>query len=285
MIEHILIPTDGSDEAGIAVDHARELAMRFNATAHVLHVVNVRKMETAPQSNEMRTKGENLVGSTAEEITQRGVAVETEVQTGHPSDCILEYVAKQDIDTIVMGTHGRTGVRQYLLGSVTEKVIRLSEIPVLTVRLSADRPLNTPYNNILVPTDGSQGALEATKWGMAIAGAFDGTIHAFSVVESAVLGIDLRTDFQEQIRESAEHAVADVVDAAHDEDLDTTAAVSQGIPYREILSYITEYDIDLVVMGTQGRSKIDRYLLGSVAEKTIRTASIPVMTVRRPATQ
>lgn len=154
---------------------------------------------------------------------------------------------------------------------------------MLTVRLSTERSQYFPYEDILIPTDGSRGARGATDWAITVADAYGGTIHSVSVTESAALGIDVRSSVQlEQMRDVAEDAVTAIVDAAHDANLDATSTVSQGTPYKEILAYIDEHDIDLVVMGTHGRSDIDRYLLGSVAEKTVRTSPVPVMTVRLP---
>lgn len=285
MIETVLVPTDGSDHAGIAVDHGVELGARFDATVHVLHIVDVSSMETVPQSDESRAKGEELVNSIATEATRRGVTIETAVRTGTPSERILEYTSEEDIDLVTMGTYGRTGVRRYLLGSVAEKVVRLSDVPVLTVRRSRDRSSHFPYDNVVVPTDGSQGVQEAIGWAITIAKACGGTIHALSVIEPIPFGIDVDIGpgiQRDRMQESAENAVARVVEDARDEDLDTTAAVTRGRPHEEIVSYIDEHHIDLVVMGTRGRSGIDRYLLGSVAEKTVRTSPVSVMTVRQP---
>ena len=283
MIDTILVPTDGSDEAAVAVDHGIELATRFNAAVHVLHVVDVRKMETAPDSDDARVRGQELVGAIAEEAQDQELSVTTAVLRGTPSERILQYASKEDLDLITMGTHGRTGVQRYLLGSVAEKVVRLSDIPVLTVRLSTERPQYFPYKNVLVPTDGSRGARGATDWAITVADAYGGTIHALSVTESAALGFDVRSSIQlEQMQGAAEDAVTAVVGAAHDAGLDATSTVSQGTPYKEILAYIDEHDIDIVVMGTHGRGDLDRYLLGSVAEKTVRTSPVPVMTIRPP---
>lgn len=108
MIDTILVPTDGSDEAAIAVDHGLELAMQFDAVVHVLHVVDVRKMETAPDSNDARARGQELVNSIAEKARNQQLSVTTAVRTGMPSECILEYASRENLDLITMGTHGRT---------------------------------------------------------------------------------------------------------------------------------------------------------------------------------
>lgn len=283
MLDEVLIPTDGSDEAGVAIDHGLDLAEQFDATAHVLHVVDVQKTETAPHREAWRKRGEEYVGEVADDASRAGIAVETEVRTGYPADCILAYTDEYDIDLVAMGTHGRTGVRRYVLGSVAERVVRLADVPVLIVRLTEHRPHYFPYEDVLVPTDGSPGVAAATKWAIGIADAYNATVHALSVIDPMSLGIDVRSVERTQILEdAAEEAVDDVLAAAREAGLAATGAVTEGTPYREIGTYVHEAEIDLVVMGTNGASDIERYLVGGVTDRTIRTSHVPVVTIRRP---
>jgi nucleotide-binding universal stress UspA family protein len=101
------------------------------------------------------------------------------------------------------------------------------------------------------------------------------------------MGFDVRSEvIGERLEDAARTAVGTVEERAANASVsEIETAVEYGTPYREIRTYVTENDVDLVVMGTQGRSGIERYLLGSVAEKTVRTSPVPVMTVRRPEQQ
>ncbi|WP_114575586.1 universal stress protein [Saliphagus sp. LR7] len=139
MYDRILLPTDGSETTDRALAHAADLADRYGADLHLLYVIDVTvfadDVETAGIVSEFETMGDRIVGRVAAEAREAGVEpAATAVVRGTPHRTILEYVDEEGIDLVVMGTHGRTGLDRYLLGSVTEKVVRLSDVPVLTVR-------------------------------------------------------------------------------------------------------------------------------------------------------
>lgn len=163
MYKHILYPTDGSTGAEAALAHCRTLAETYGATVHVLYaaerlephglsgdvevhshsgMVGDPKGEEAgmvgsrKKSDEVRADIEEHATSLVESVADQlgDVQTETVVRAGPPYKAILDYVESHDIDLILMGTHGRTGLDRYLLGSVTEKVVRMSDVPVMTVR-------------------------------------------------------------------------------------------------------------------------------------------------------
>ncbi|MFB6077630.1 MAG: universal stress protein [Halarchaeum sp.] len=142
MYDRILVPTDGSPEGEDAVDEALELAELTGATVVALYVIDTRDYTAIPESTwttlqeELRAEGQNAVATVEERANAAGVPVETTIARGAPHEVILEESA--DCDAIVMGTHGRTGVDRFLLGSVTERVVRQSEKPVLVVHVSED---------------------------------------------------------------------------------------------------------------------------------------------------
>jgi len=138
MYDRILFPTDGSDGAAAALDHALELADTYDATINVLYVVNTTYLGGGAAEGttveSLRESGERVVAETVERIGDRGVDAESEVRTGDPYRGIVDYADEIGADLLVMGTHGRTGLDRYLLGSVTEKVVRTADVPVLTIR-------------------------------------------------------------------------------------------------------------------------------------------------------
>ncbi|MFD1684656.1 universal stress protein [Halobellus litoreus] len=145
MYDRILIPTDGSECADSAVEHALDIAAQYDAELHVLSVVDSRDVShSAPAispeqvQQTLRDRAESVVESVAERAEAAGVTVVTAVEPGIPDDVVVEYAADEDCDLIVMGTHGRTGLERYLLGSVTERTVRRSSVPVLTVRGSEE---------------------------------------------------------------------------------------------------------------------------------------------------
>ncbi|ARS91125.1 universal stress protein [Natrarchaeobaculum aegyptiacum] len=131
------------------------------------------------------------------------------------------------------------------------------------------------YQDVLVPTDGSDGTREPLSHGLAVADRFDATVHALSVVPDGPFGAD-----GEAAIETANRAVERVDTEAQQAGLETVTAVERGVPHEEILAYVADNDVDMIVMGTQGRTGLDRVLLGSVAERVLRLADVPVVTVR-----
>lgn len=132
------------------------------------------------------------------------------------------------------------------------------------------------YGDVLVPTDGSDGTREAITHGLAIAERFGATIHALSVVPDPPLGT-LQND---AVMPAAHRAVERIEAEAARNGVPVETAVEHGTPHEEILAYADAHDVDMIVMGTQGRSGIDRVLVGSTTERVVRMADVPVVTVR-----
>ncbi|WP_121742774.1 universal stress protein [Natronorubrum halophilum] len=132
------------------------------------------------------------------------------------------------------------------------------------------------YQDVLIPTDGSDGTRQSISHGLTIADRFDATIHALSVVPEGPLG----TLQNGTATPAAYRAVERIESEATREGIETVTAVERGVPHEEILEYADEHDIDMIVMGTQGRTGLDRVLVGSVTERVVRMADVPVVTVR-----
>ena len=142
MYEKILLPTDGSDAGNPAVEEAIGLARETGAALHVLFVV-----EDIPYAPEMmddrveaqlRAVGEEALETIRTRADEAGVEIVADMREGAPHTSIIDYIEETDCDLVVMGTHGRSGLDRYLLGSVTERVVRTAPVPVLTVRRSED---------------------------------------------------------------------------------------------------------------------------------------------------
>lgn len=138
MYDTVLVPTDGSEPATRAVDQAIELAERFDATLHALFVINVDEstpldLSTEPVVEGLRNEGETITADAVDRAPEDLETV-TAVEQGAPDDVILEYAEQEGVDAIVMGTHGRRGLDRFLLGSVTESVMRNADCSVLVTR-------------------------------------------------------------------------------------------------------------------------------------------------------
>lgn len=142
MYDDILLPTDGSGAADAAVPHAIELADRYGAHLHVLYVADTTEYSTVTFEDDvvdpLAEEGEHVVDEVVEKASEQNIEAVGVVMKGGAYETILQYVDDEDIDVVVMGTHGRRGLDRALLGSVTERVVRTSDVPVLTVREDED---------------------------------------------------------------------------------------------------------------------------------------------------
>lgn len=286
MYDQILFPTDGSETARAAFDYALDVAAAHDATIRVINVADTTQTSATRISGDvvdvLEREGTDIVDDAARRAGDRDVSVLTDVYQGQPAETIVEYADTYDVDLILMATHGRSGLRRYLLGSVTEKVVRTATTPVLTVTPSEQDELTYPCGDLLLPTDGSRSAGLALTAAIELATATDARLHLLSVVETANLGIDVRSSMH---TDRLDDRANDILDAASERARtagvdDVVTAIEAGRPYREIRSYVDGNDIDLTILGTRGETDFSQYALGGVSAKLLRTSPVPVMLVR-----
>ncbi|WP_435179553.1 universal stress protein [Halorussus sp. AFM4] len=291
MYDTLLVPTDGSEHAERAAEHALTLARAFDATVHLINVVDVQEagglFSAGGVDEEFIGRLEDRARETIadlEALAEPGDDVRTAVVRNRPSKGILAYAEECGADLVFMGTHGRTGFDRYATGSVTERVVRLSDVPVFTVRATERSVVDDGYDDVLIPTDGSDCAELAIDHGIAIADQFDATVHAVYVVDvrtvATAVDAPVDTGLLERLEERGRDATEAVAEGAREAGLDAATAVREGVPARGLLDYADEADVDLVAMGTHGRTGFDRYFIGSTAAKVVRTSEVPVLSVR-----
>lgn len=154
MYDHLLIPTDGSKTAEYAVDQAVDVASKYDATVHALYVIDVDATSYAlgteqvdrirqghlDEMPEVKAEADAATGYVADVAAEHGLSVEEHVTAGEPARAIRNFVEDADIDLVVMGSHGRSGLSRVILGSVTEKVLRRTRLPVLVVDVHGEDP-------------------------------------------------------------------------------------------------------------------------------------------------
>jgi nucleotide-binding universal stress UspA family protein len=286
-LDFILVPTDGSESADAALDHAVAIASDHDATVHLLYVANTNEPSLVQYDGNvidvLEQKGETILSDARERAEQRGVPVVDDVVQGDPGPVIVNTAANDIVDLVVMGAHGRRTLGEYILGGVTEHVVNSSESLVLTVRSAEDVTPSYPYGDVLVPTDGSDHAMAALELGAEIANHHDATLQVLTIIDEPTLSVVLEsTPTRDQLEEHAREVLEEAETIATNAGVrDVVTMVEFGSIPREIQAVAEAEGINLIVMGTHGRTGLNQHLLGSITERVLRTAPTPVLTTRR----
>ena len=283
-LPRILFATDGSDCAERARRYATHLADRFEAALHVVHV----EERPADLADVVDVQEADILADLHSIERGTSVVAEPRVQERrvvHPSaaEGLLAYATEHDIRLLVLGTHGRRGLRRLLLGSVAEEVVRRADAPVLTVGPGADVHAMSG-GTLLVPVDFSsaQDTLLAHACEWALAYDMDVVLAHAVEVEGVPDVYGLRSDppAPDALADRARTALREPADALRDRGLDVRVEVRAGPAAAEVLDAADALGADLLAIATHGRSGLDRVLMGSVAERVLRQAPCPVLTVK-----
>ncbi len=287
--KRILVPTDFSPSANRALPLAEKIAERVDAEIHVLHVRVLLDdphvdSKTLDEVERVLTVSEPATRQALEEVGQNGHApIHAHMKRGIvAAEVILDAITEYDCDLVIMGTHGRRGLKRLLTGSVAQEVVHHSPVPVLTIRADADDP-RLPHK-ILVAVDFSETSLEAVEWAATIAPALDAEITLLHVVEKMIYpdfyALDsLPEAYMKQIVSHCHKALSDL-GTEHLADVPYSTAVIEAQVAQGIASFAEENDHDLVVLATKGLSGVTHTVFGSVAERVVRLSEVPVLTVR-----
>ena len=286
-IRRILCPTDFSELSKAALAQAAVLARWYEAEITLLYVapVAISALEVAyvPSpwlSPEMREKVRRDLHGFAESTREQGIRVRIDRCEGDPATEILDTALTGVFDLIVMGTHGRHGLESWVLGSVTEEVLRASPCPVLTVAPRTRLAPNARFDTILCPVDFSPTSARTAHEASLLAAETQAQLVLFHVIERVggppgpvPPGFDrkaYRADAEDGVRRRLRR-LRKIGDEESVED-----AVAWGRPAREILRAARERSAGLIVMGAHG-GLMDSTLFGSTAHKVVRRASCPVL--------
>jgi len=299
-LQRILCPIDFSDASRRALDHAAAIARWYGSHLTALHVVSPPFMPMPPVlfAEAPSRRPAALTDTEAEEITAHLRAWlaatsqpprETDViveEASQPAAQIVARAASLPADLIVLGTHGRSGFDRLLLGSVTEKVLRKSVCPVMTVPPPAERPSQLPYKHLLCPVDFSPPSLAALTFAMSMAKESDAELTIANVIEWTATALAPSVPFDySAFRAEFEADATRRLEALVSDEARTwcrpTTRLLHGKPYEEILSIARNERIDLIVMGVHGRNVLDHMLFGSTTNHVVRQAPCPVLTLKQ----
>ena len=293
--EQILITYDFSPCSKQALNYAIEIAAKTGAELHILHVEVIHG--TLPEAGK-KSKGQILHDFLKKEILE-----DTEKQGLYVSDlnairyvvlrdisaaqAIVQYCKDYDIDLVIMGTHGRTGLSRNVLGSVAEEVVRAAPASVLTVHATEEfEPLHKHLNLITVPVDFSEYSRAALHYAKDLAAIFDARLNVVHVIEERLhptfynTGVFSVYDIDPDIESKVQKELMNFYNEVSGLPLDVDFTVLYGHPSKEIIKQLNTTNCDLLVVSTHGLTGIRRVLLGSVAERLIRKSPCPVFTVK-----
>ena len=296
-LKKILLPTDFSEAANAALTEALFLASQYNAELHLLHVVvlydgtPLDEEHHFPQADDVFRHLSNVATSEMAKLLDEGQGRvlkirQHQMRAVSAAPAIIEFAVREEIDLIVMGGHGRRGLRRFVLGSVAEEVVREAPCPVLTLRRpSSDDPV-AKVESLLVPVDFSEDSAFALGVARGLARAYRAKLEVVHAVEEPTMlyPYEAFETNMPQIIKKVEEALAKFVDEDNDGDIETRLRVLVGSPARAIADHAREIDAGVVVIASHGLSALERFLLGSVTNGVLRLADCPVLTLRRPAT-
>lgn len=278
MLERILVPLDGSKLAESVLIQVRQLLMQKDAEVLLLRVVTLPPSPEADAGEPLDLLWSHAVGylrTVEDQLAGQGARVRTKVVEGFPANAILETAKSENISLIAMSTHGRTGLSRWVFGSVTEKVLRVSPVPVLAVPSfvglgGSAFPVGARellFKRIVVPIAAADLSLEVIPAVLEFAQLFGAHVFLVNVCEGPECAAQIP-----QMRKA--------YDVLRQGGIVVEPLMKKGDPAVEILKTCDESGADLIAMTTHGHSGVSRWVLGSVAEKVLRAAHTPLLVVR-----
>lgn len=283
MYSRIMVPLDGSPLAGQALPLAKMLAARCRAKVVLFQALA--PVSDARHAEALRSQAHVYLEGVRKDFAAAGIEAETELRVGAPATAILEFAESTGVDLMVMATHGRSGALRWIYGSVADKVLHSTRVPVLLIRVSEQpRPVE-PITRIVVPLDGSALAEKALDPARQLAAAFDAEVVLLVVWQIPAIGfenvpISVLDEWEEAARADAERYVADVKNRLQAQGIRVQAKTQCGGAAESILETAESANAHLIVMSSHGRSGISRWVLGSVADRVLRSSAIPVLLIR-----
>jgi nucleotide-binding universal stress UspA family protein len=277
----LLVPLDGTAESAVALPLARTVAGATGATVLLMQVVLPRMLG----ADDAAKAGQESLSRIADELGKSNLRVASVVQAAAaPADAILRQAREGGADLIVMATHGRGGLARAVLGSVAERVVADSPVPVLLLRPGGHRV--TRIQRLLVPVDGTPGGILALGVAAPFARATGAQIVLLQVVVplAPYAGVDaafIDPAWDDEALASAEHYVSGLAARLERAGLTAEGRATVGQPADTIVRTVAETGADVIVMSTHALTGPARAVLGSTADEVVRTGDRPVLLVRQ----
>lgn len=292
-VKHILLPVDLSESARFASYHAAGLAKKFGARVTILHVDEISSYDVGGDElfEYMSNIKDARVGwlvKVAEMLDANGIEHEEKAVVGVSHSQILEFTENEDVDLVVLGRHGAAGMRRFILGSTTKKVVRKAKVPVMVVPFDEDE--NTmptapvEFGNCLTTTDFS----EDSQWGLRatleLAESLDLDVRLLHVEEVPLIAsipgeppYYLPKETLEALAAESAELLSDSIKGLQDAGRLTSEATASTSVAGAIIDATEDKETDLVVVPSHGKGRLEAMLLGSTTLRLLRLSHVPLL--------
>jgi nucleotide-binding universal stress UspA family protein len=284
MWEKILVPLDGSDLAELALPYAEELAVAFDSDVVLVYV-------SEPAEDQYRHMHQLYMEEVAGQMRNRINKVSPLVLPGRPAEEIIGYAEKNDVNLIIMTSHGRSGITAWAAGSVASKVLQAAKVPLLLIRATKP-PQREPgkhlLNRILLPLDGSEVGEAAVPYVQDLIDRLESEVILFGVVPAGqhirtVGGLDYilyPEQHLELVKAEAREYLNKVYRRLKRRKGRVRVELKVGDIAREIISFAEETSASLIAISSHGRSGMAKWVFGSIAHKVVQVNNTPILLVR-----
>lgn len=295
MFRQILVPLDGSPLAEAVLPYVTRFSQAYEAQVTLATVIDAETMEVSQRhqqylsqlSERTELHAREYLSGVGNRLRSKGLRAEETVLFGRPAESLVAHADTAGSDLIAMSTHGRSGLGRWISGSVADRVLHLSTVPLLVIRASDQGvPDEVKLTTLVAPLDGSQLAESVLPYVKDLARALALEVmllQAVQITASAYPGLDL-ADYPQALTEELEGAAASYLNGHAEqltrEGIRCQARVLWGSPASAIANFAQALPDNLVAMSTHGRSGFGRAVLGSVADRVIRGSGDAVLVVR-----
>jgi len=298
LFERIICATDFSNLSNRAVPYAVSLAREFGGRLYFCHVIGLPSAAiygeilwdpTEQQEKAVRFAHEQL----SKLIAPQQIEWEALIASGPTADEISRLAQEKGADLVVAATHGRSGLRRFLLGSVTERLMRTLPCPLLVIPdpvtdVPEDmlRPLR--FSRILIGCDFSVDAAAALQHGISLAQEFQADLYLAHVIEPSAYAAKAAAPpepadrFQPVLKDFLKEKLTAQIPADAGNWCSPVPVLLEGQPDEALIQFAVSRDIDLIVLGVRGQNVVEKLFVGSTTDRVIRKAPCPVLSVCTP---
>ncbi len=284
----LLLGTDGSTGAQAALDLAIRIAQHLDMQVVLVHVSTLpislaADMMPVPEEipSYLENVGTHILKKGKEALDQAGVSCETVLLQGAPASALLNEAKKRNVSMIVIGHRGVSALERIFMGSVADRIVHKATVPVLLAPEPEENTAHLDISRVMVATDGSENAKAAILEASKLAKAFQSKLYTIHIVSPpyALAPIPLDEDYGQLLSEAAKAVLDSASETLNDLGVAHEQVIVEGSPATQIVQEATNREVDILVIGGRGVSLIERFFLGSVADRIAHAAPCPVLVI------